>query len=342
MREARLITERDLLVGTSALSSLKNENNDGDLHRAASGGATCSVRPRPRKTDDSLIVRQPVVRMSQESGDEMIVDMKDPLSRTLSRGGLLCDDPGLGKTITVLSLILQTMGLSASEKFAAPVDELSDEQIFAEYWREQLIPEIRQEDMLKLYHSFMKSSAEVYYFFDEPEKLATVKKDYLHDVSNPICLKDVKVRVGSGFYNDSGSFAVFESDVLRVFKNAMEYSEPTDVWHMAAKRLTYSFKDIVREFKENKARIAKKSFSSPKAKPDSSVAVLVERNNKAELFKSLIMSKSTLLVVPSVLIDHWLVSSLTSFLSSLFSMHAESEATKLTPMTDAFIVSYLS
>lgn len=35
------------------------------------------------------------------------------------RGGMLCDEPGLGKTITVLALLLRTRGLLPGEDSAA-------------------------------------------------------------------------------------------------------------------------------------------------------------------------------------------------------------------------------
>jgi SNF2-related domain/Bromodomain len=309
MRETKSISESDLTKDTT-ISNLRNDNNDGDLHRAASGGASVALTPRPRRQQGQLNSRPAVVRVCQRTGEEMNVHEKDVLSRSLARGGLLCDDPGLGKTITVLSLILQTMGLSTERKDdAAPlVKELTEEEVFEEYWYEQMIPEIRVQELTRLFQSFLRSSVEIFYFFDEVDKSIKGKIDFLHGVPDPICLKDIRTRIGSGYYSDGDSFAMFENDVGRVFSNAMQYTAPDSIWYLAAERLAGRFDGCVREFKKAKARIAKKSFGSPNAKPNSSVAALVEEANKAQLYKSLISSKSTLLVVPSVLIDHWHVS----------------------------------
>lgn len=52
-------------------------------------------------------------------------------------------------------------------------------------------------------------------------------------------------------------------------------------------------------------QLAKKSFARTTSKPNSSVAALVERNNQIKLQESLTPSRGTLLVVPSVLLEHW-------------------------------------
>lgn len=52
-------------------------------------------------------------------------------------------------------------------------------------------------------------------------------------------------------------------------------------------------------------RSAKKAFSSSKSKPKSVVAALVEQESRKKLINTLIPSSGTLLVIPSVLMDHW-------------------------------------
>lgn len=44
-----------------------------------------------------------------------VVRAEAPESSQPVRGGLLCDEPGLGKTITVLALLLQTRGILPGE-----------------------------------------------------------------------------------------------------------------------------------------------------------------------------------------------------------------------------------
>lgn len=64
------------------------------------------------------------------------------------------------------------------------------------------------------------------------------------------------------------------------------------------------------EFKQSQMRSARKSFSNAMSKPNSRVAALVEEENRRKLLASLISSKGTLIVIPSVLLDHWKVRAL--------------------------------
>mmetsp|Transcript_484 Transcript_484/g.799 ORF Transcript_484/g.799 Transcript_484/m.799 type:complete len:366 (-) Transcript_484:160-1257(-) len=79
-------------------------------------------------------------------------------SVSVPRGGLLCDDPGLGKTITVLSLILQTWGKCHDNNDDNDDDDNDDsnttttttsmdEAIFTAYWKETPAFSRRQELM---------------------------------------------------------------------------------------------------------------------------------------------------------------------------------------------------
>jgi hypothetical protein len=63
----------------------------------------------------------------------------------IARGGLLCDDPGLGKTVTVLSLILQTMGQSTEQEKKVDKEEFG-KRVFQYYW-ESLLPEDRKREL---------------------------------------------------------------------------------------------------------------------------------------------------------------------------------------------------
>jgi SNF2-related domain len=73
----------------------------------------------------------------------------------------------------------------------------------------------------------------------------------------------------------------------------------------AKSQLIEEFRCLVKEFTEAQLRSAKKSFSNSKSKPNSTVAVLVEQESRKELINMLIPSSGTLLVIPSVLMEHW-------------------------------------
>ena len=99
---------------------IKN-TQDGDAHRAATGGATVVLRPRRWQQRDGIRDELDAdvasdgssapVRISQYNHSEVMETRKfcnssgvvdsdsvgdNPLARKVARGGLLCDDPGLG------------------------------------------------------------------------------------------------------------------------------------------------------------------------------------------------------------------------------------------------------
>jgi len=121
-RECRPLTEADCRCSCS--SSPRQQHRNHDLHRAATGGQTVLLRSRPIGTQQELTTKRTVpsnqrkceteVRIDQLTGREVPDSILTTLPRSIARGGLLCDDPGLGKTITVLALILQTIGLRTS------------------------------------------------------------------------------------------------------------------------------------------------------------------------------------------------------------------------------------
>jgi hypothetical protein len=219
LRETRPVTENEL----SHCETGETVGVD-DIHSAASGGATVLVRPR---SSISVSQRPFVHRISQYNGEEVILRSDDPLSRSIARGGLLCDDPGLGKTITVLSLILQTLGLSTETKVqvedgkgAVPIQEKGsktyEERIFTEYWREQSIPQFRAQALNKLLSTFIRSNSatNIFMFPVDPEE--DEAPDYFDVISNPICFQDVRKRINEFHYDDA--FSSFESDVIQCFR----------------------------------------------------------------------------------------------------------------------------
>jgi len=85
----------------------------------------------------------------------------------------------------------------------------------------------------------------------------------------------------------------------------MTYHPTDSAIHKLASLLMDKFHDTIAEFKAQQVISAKKSFSKAAAKPNSAVAALVETNERANLQKALVPSSGTLLVVPSVLLEHW-------------------------------------
>lgn len=181
-----------------------------------------------------------------------------------------------------------------------------DEQIFEEYWKEQIIPEFRCKALLKLFNSFLRCSPEINYFFDNfwVKDLRARKID----VPEPsISLKSMRRRIDKSLYGDS--ILGFVADVESCFKIAISNENVSPLLREAAGRLLVIFHNEINSFKRSQVDIAMKSFSRASAKPDSMVAALIERNNAEKLRKALLPSSGTLMVVPAVLVDHWVVSS---------------------------------
>ncbi|KAL3914146.1 MAG: hypothetical protein SGILL_006216 [Bacillariaceae sp.] len=304
-RETKLLVESDL-ASIEQQSSVQRRTNarEADVHRAATGGGSVILCPRNNAREG--------VRISQTNGDEIEVSEENIMARPLARGGLLCDDPGLGKTITVLSLILQTMGLStaknethqgddnAAKKTASAEVESVDEQIFRAYWKENMVPGFRRQDLTKLFNTFLKTGLDIYYFLEKSDLF-----NHKGLMQNAVCLKDIKARIEQDAYGDS--FDKFETDVRLCFMNGMLSRAPNDLVYMAAARLTMVFDRAVKEFKQKKVQIARKRFSRSAKRPDSEVAAIVEKTNAERLTDALLPSSGTLLVVPSVLVDHWVL-----------------------------------
>jgi hypothetical protein len=149
-RETRCLREIDCLNNEQRTDAFSP--SDTDIHRSVSGGSTCLLKPNhtPLRPLASSNRDATPIRIDQQTGLEVLDDdFRYNRFRFVARGGLLCDDPGLGKTITVLSLILQTTGLVASDnllkRFAESNTELiNDETVFAEYWRAGMTADFRR------------------------------------------------------------------------------------------------------------------------------------------------------------------------------------------------------
>jgi hypothetical protein len=195
------------------------------------------------------------------------------------------------------------VGASATPGDPNTIPEMSpaDERIFNEYWKEHVVSDFRRQELTKLFATFLRSSTDIFFFLDNTDPLSQVP----NSIQNPICLKDIRQRIQSQAYGDS--FVTFQTDVELCFMNAMLFNAIDSVIHQAAARLTISFTNLVYVFKQRQVQSAKKSFSRASSKPNSVVAALVEQTQSEKLKHSLVPSAGTLLVVPTVLVDHWLV-----------------------------------
>jgi SNF2-related domain/Bromodomain len=297
-RETQAWSEKDVLgCQISPLSF------DGDCHRCVTGGATVMLRTRraPRK----------VWRLDTQYGrvfnDFQFNQVSSCLSRKVARGGLLCDDPGLGKTITVLALILQTLGLSSEEISPAEDDEskaeFSETTIFYAYWREQVDPIYQRQDLNRLTRLTQRRDGGSIFLYPVSSE---AYPDYYDVIERPMCFRAILKNIADDKYGHD--FSMYEKDVELIFQNAIDYNaEDGDVADLA-RDMWADFKDLVAELKTRKIQSARKSFSNSKARPNSSVAAILEQKNRTTFMRSLLPSAANLVVVPETLISHWVVS----------------------------------
>jgi hypothetical protein len=233
------------------------------------------------------------------------VDLSQLKATKAARGGLLCDEPGLGKTVTVLSLILRSLGLSVDATTNNNHTAIDDEAIFHSYWESEYVTvHVRRPVILKLITRLLKSDKESGYFV--PPISSYDLEDYFDVIKrgDEICFQDIrnKANKGDGYCKN---FKAFEADVYRVLQNAMSYNHPSDPVHKAASRMVDSVKNIITEFKSEQVNTAMKSLSRIRQSDSTSLISILEGKKRAELHESLISSSSTLLVVPNPLLKHW-------------------------------------
>jgi hypothetical protein len=189
-----------------------------------------------------------------------------------------------------------------AESFLTP----NNERIFDEYWKEQIIPEFRCKALTKLFSTFLRCSREINFFFDNYWLKELQARGVVVSSMLPFSLKEIRRRIDRSVYGDS--LVGFIADVECCFRSAKSNDLVPDPIRQAAQRLLIVFRSQINDFKRSQIEVAIKSFSRASSKPDSIVAALIEKTNAERLQKALLPSSATLLVVPAVLVDHWMVS----------------------------------
>ena len=172
---SRIRIESDCFEDDRNTSTILNET--GDIHRAITGGASVKLCTSPFSIESLLPSRHEpsseIIYLDPYTGIEILpndIRQWHELRRNVACGGLLCDDPGLGKTITVLALILQTPILAPqqpqrqekqqaalSNPMTNELENLSeDETLFEMYWSEEISSDFREPYLLKLFNDFCK------------------------------------------------------------------------------------------------------------------------------------------------------------------------------------------
>lgn len=297
-RETKAWSEKDILGCQVTPLSF-----DGDCHRCVTGGATVILRSRG--------ALRKVWRLDTQYGrvydDFQLKEGSSCLSRKVARGGLLCDDPGLGKTVTVLALILQTLGLS-SEEISSPEDqvskaELSETAIFSAYWREQVDPIYQRQDLNRLTRLARQRDGGNIFLYPV---CSQAYPDYYDVIERPMCFRLILKNIDADKYADD--FSAYEKDVELIFQNAIHYNGEDGEISDLARAMWVDFNHLVSELKTRKIQSAKKSFSNAHTRPNSSVAAILEQKNRKKFIDSLVPSAANLVVVPETLLSHWVVS----------------------------------
>lgn len=278
-------------------------NNEGSDYRCVTASvhlvlATRQKQPRRyyhfNTTTGAVILRQGQQQQHSPLSCEETEQFLNTAHNT-TRGGLLCDDAGLGKTITVLSLVLRTMGQSTHQLNPAASTMSTDDEIFYLYWK-NLDKEIRKRKLLEM-HNLMRKQARSRYF-DHPVDLSHPSMDgYTEHVSSPICMAEIRMKITHGYDAKGGEdFTIFCRDFNLMYRNVTAFHPPDSPEFTEGVRLGHFFEHMVREYKNH------------------CILTASNKRNMNEEFNRLVKKKKvealapafgTLLVVPKPLLSHW-------------------------------------
>jgi len=306
LRERTCITEEDLLRRQTEKTTSEWFNDGesvcgGDFYRAVTGGATVSVAARASMNGQKLM-------FDAETGCQVpLLDSSLARKTQCARGGLLCDDPGLGKTITVISLILRSIGINTETKNLESTQEKDGANLFYAYWQSSFLADhIRKPAMLKLISNLIKSDPRSVWFVPPIDPLLDDCPDYFEIISNPTSLDVIRNKIDKTF--DCKDFKAFEAEVTSCFSNAMIYNPPDHPVHEAAEMLLKRFQELISQFRNDQVDAASSSMYRHRGAKGSNERSLVdafEARRQRELQEPLVASSSTLLVVPAELLAHW-------------------------------------
>ena len=143
-----------------------------------------------------------------------------------AKGGVLADDPGLGKTVTVMSCVVSRLGLMSRRGFEVKAGN----DLFRVFYEESFNKELRRGELRGVVEEVRKFCDKMCNYYD-----VFVSRDPLFD------LEDYKIAVGEGVWLDKvmedaeeGKYGgevegwrMLKADVRKVFENGKIWS-PAD------------------------------------------------------------------------------------------------------------------
>ncbi len=219
LREMRCVHDDDAMQ-TGCDNSVYSDNTlCGDLFRSISAGTIVCVAPRRTK----IGTKRPFWHINSWTGGCSLHYRNERMRtvakcRSVARGGLLCDDPGMGKTITLLSCILQTFGQSTEKSsIKAQKKQITDDIIVDSYWRENLVRSTRYDELYSLCSQIRKCGSSQYFQYPVEDYLSKEEyKCYCSIIKDPICMEDIMNKMKEDKYSES--IADFARDVRSIYK----------------------------------------------------------------------------------------------------------------------------